>query len=87
MLIESFSAVLVEKREKQFPDGGKGWFCVLLKEDETLVQAWLPSGVSGAENLESCDVERYRVDCAGFFRVSKRIWNNETKRTIVDFTQ
>jgi len=86
MLIEELHGVPVEKREKTFEDGGKGWFVVLLLPDGAMVNCWLPSGVKGAEELKEVDCKEFRNDCAGLFRVAKRIWEGDIKRRIVDFS-
>jgi len=86
MLIDSFRGVCLEKREKVFEDGTGGWFTTWIMEDGNMVNAWLPGNTAGGTELEAVDVEGYREDFSRRVRASKRLWNDKTKRTIIEIS-
>lgn len=88
MLIDSFRGVCIEKREKVFEDGSRGWFTTWIMEDGNMVNCWLPGNgnVDGAHELEAVDVEGYREDFSRRVRASKRLWNDKTKRSIIEIS-
>jgi len=84
MIQKHVQGVLVEVVEKQFMDGGKGYFCTLLTPTDTLVQFWAPSAFEG--KLVEHSVERYTDALSQSFVLRRRIFDGKEKLALVEIT-
>lgn len=81
-LITSQRGVLVDKYEKQFADGTRGFYCTIVTEERALKSFWCPESEEHFIG-EAQEVEEYRPDLARDFRLRAKEWNGKTKYTLV----
>jgi len=82
MLTKKIRGILVEKTEKHFEDGGKGYFCQMISEDDQIVSFWAPSGIG--ELLTEKSVEKYEEGEAETFVLRRRVFGGQEKLSLVE---
>lgn len=81
-LIKSIRGNLVEKVERSFEDGTRGFFCTIVREDETLMSFWCKEDAEG-DLGEVQEVEGYSAPLSRIFTLRAREWNGKTKYSMV----
>lgn len=84
MLTKRESVIVVEKREKVFEDGGKGYFITAVQEDGKVIQFWAP-GAMGEELVEH-DADKWVDHMAIRVVLRRRVWNGVEKLSLVEWS-
>jgi len=83
MLVKKVPGVLIEKYEKTFDDGGSGYYCSIVKEDETVLSFWCPLE-KGDLVGEPVEVEGFKEKLSRNFILRVKEWNGRTKYSLVE---
>jgi len=81
MLTRQLLGVVVEKREKIFEDGTKGYFIQVLTEDDKIVGFWAPG--TTAEGIKVEDVEKFDIEKTRVFVLRRREFSGQEKLSLI----